>query len=117
MHMPFKLKELFRKKPKYELLTDPAHTIKDGSTTLLQIRALRDFGNVKAGDLGGFIGSEKNLSQEGTCWVGLNTGYYGDYSLSGDTQYSGGGITRGHKGAGHEGSGCSWKISPFPHPV
>lgn len=37
-----------------------------------QIKAVRDiprFG-VKAGDLGGFIAKETNLSQDGDCWVG-----------------------------------------------
>ena len=38
--------------------------------TLYRIQALRDFGLVKAGDLGGWIEKERNLSQEGDCWVG-----------------------------------------------
>lgn len=37
--------------------------------TLYSIRALRDFGDVKAGDFGGWIESEDNLSQAGDCWV------------------------------------------------
>lgn len=37
--------------------------------TIHRIRALRNFGNVKAGDLGGWLESEWNLSQEGDCWV------------------------------------------------
>lgn len=40
--------------------------------TLHQIRAIRDFGNVKAGDIGGWIEKEENLSHDGDCWV------YGD---------------------------------------
>ena len=36
---------------------------------LHRIRALKDFADVKAGDLGGFIESERNLSHEGDCWV------------------------------------------------
>ena len=36
---------------------------------LSRIKALRDFGNVKAGELGGYISCEKNLSHSGTCWV------------------------------------------------
>ena len=32
--------------------------------TLYQIEALKDFGNVKKGDKGGFIEKESNLSQE-----------------------------------------------------
>lgn len=37
--------------------------------TLYRIRALKDFGDVKAGDLGGWIRSENNLSQYGNCWI------------------------------------------------
>ncbi|MDU7586887.1 MAG: hypothetical protein E7K47_05750 [Acidovorax sp.] len=41
-------------------------------TTLRRVRALRDIPmyGVKAGDLGGYIESEANLSQSGDCWVG-----------------------------------------------
>jgi tetrahydrodipicolinate N-succinyltransferase len=50
---------------KYELLP-----LEDGKT-LHRIRALRDIPErgVKAGDLGGWIESEANLSHDGTCWV------------------------------------------------
>ena len=42
----------------------------DGSTTTLyRIVALRDFADVKKGDLGGFIEKENNLSHEGNAWV------------------------------------------------
>jgi UDP-3-O-[3-hydroxymyristoyl] glucosamine N-acyltransferase len=34
-----------------------------------QIRAIRNFGNIRKGTLGGFINNEENLSHEGTCWV------------------------------------------------
>lgn len=46
---------------------------------LYRIEALKDFNNVKAGDLGGFIESEKNLSQKGDCWV--YSGYVYDNAL------------------------------------
>ena len=36
---------------------------------LFRVVALKDFGNVKKGDIGGFIEKEENLSQEGLCWV------------------------------------------------
>lgn len=36
---------------------------------LHRIVALKDFSNVKKGDLGGFIEKEINLSQEGNCWI------------------------------------------------
>ena len=36
---------------------------------LYRVRALKDFADVKKGDLGGFIENENNLSQEENCWV------------------------------------------------
>jgi hypothetical protein len=52
---------------KYELL--PGQSIKAGARKLFRIRALRDFGNVRAGDTGGYIESERNLSHNGNAWV------------------------------------------------
>ena len=43
-----------------------------------RIRALRDFGYVKTGDIGGFVESERNLSQDGDCWVSGNAQVYGN---------------------------------------
>lgn len=51
---------------KFELTTD---SIIFCGIKLFRIRALREFGNVKAGDLGGYIEKESNLSQEGKCWA------------------------------------------------
>ena len=36
---------------------------------MYRIIALKDFADVKKGDIGGFIKSENNLSQEGNCWI------------------------------------------------
>ena len=44
-------------------------TMEFGIKTLYRIRALKDFSGVKAGDLGGWVSSENNLSQEGNCWI------------------------------------------------
>ena len=53
---------------KYELLKDQFITGYSGKK-LYRIKALKDFGDVKKGDIGGFIRTEKNLSQKGKCWV------------------------------------------------
>ena len=53
---------------KYELVKEDTKTFVDGNA-IYRIRALKDFGDVKAGDLGGYIEKEENLSQEGNCWV------------------------------------------------
>ena len=49
------------------ILTD--ETIQFNGKTLYRIKAIKNFGNVKDGDLGGWIEKEENLSQEGNCWV------------------------------------------------
>ena len=36
---------------------------------LRRIVALKDFGDVSTGDLGGYVQSEDNLSQKGNCWI------------------------------------------------
>ena len=54
---------------KYEL-TEETKVI--GGKTLFRIRALRSFGDIKAGDLGGFIENERNLSHEDNAWVSGN---------------------------------------------
>lgn len=51
---------------KYELTNI---TMKFKERTLYRIRALKDFSDVKAGDLGGWVSSEYNLSQYGNCWI------------------------------------------------
>lgn len=44
-------------------------TVNVDDIKLYRIIALRDFGDVKAGDLGGFIQDEYCLSHEGDCWI------------------------------------------------
>ena len=60
---------------KYELTDD---TVQFFGKTLHRVKALCDFGDVKAGDLGGYIESESNLSHDSNAWV------YGDARVSGD---------------------------------
>lgn len=45
---------------------------------LYQIEALRDFGDVTKGTLGGFIECDYNLSHDGDCWVGKGVKVYGN---------------------------------------
>jgi len=61
---------------KYELLKNDTVTTLDGRT-LYRIRALRDLGPFKAGDVGGYIECEANLSHFGLCWVADNAWIYG----------------------------------------
>ena len=52
---------------KYELLR--YDSIEVYGRKLYRIRALKSFGKVKKGYLGGYIESESNLSHYNTCWV------------------------------------------------
>ncbi len=58
---------------------------------LFRIRALRDIpsAGVKAGDLGGYIENEENLSQEGRCWIGGEACVYCKSYVFGDAQVYG----------------------------
>lgn len=62
---------------KYEIVKDNFKEV--NGVKVYRIRALKDFQNdllrnkkIKKGDLGGYIESEKNLSQEGNCWIADN---------------------------------------------
>ncbi len=57
--------------------------------TLHRIRALKDFGSVKAGTLGGWIENEENLSQEGLAWIADNALAFGDALVRDNAQVSG----------------------------
>ena len=54
--------------------------------TLYRIQAVRDFADVKSGDLGGFIESTSNLSQSGNCWIYDNACVFGNASVSIDAK-------------------------------
>ena len=59
---------------KYKILDT---TINYWDITLHQIMATKSFSNVNEGDLGGWVKSEMNLSQEGDCWLYDNSKAYG----------------------------------------
>lgn len=66
---------------KYELTEE---TVKFGSRTLHRIKAARDFGKIRKGELGGFIEKEENLSHEYTCWIYNNACVFDDAHVMGD---------------------------------
>lgn len=68
---------------KYEL-TDK--TINYDGHILHRIKALRDFSDVKAGDLGGYIESYSNLSHSGECWVYNQAKVYSHASVRNDAE-------------------------------
>lgn len=69
---------------KYELTSE---TKVISGVKLHRIKALMSFGNVMKGELGGWIESEKNLSQDGNARVGGNARVSGDATVRKDADY------------------------------
>lgn len=57
--------------------------------TLHRIQAVKDFGTISAGTLGGYIESETNLDHTGDAWVSGNAWVFGDARVSGDARVFG----------------------------
>ena len=56
---------------------------------LFRIKALVEFGNVKEGDLGGFVEKESNIDDDGNAWVSGNAQVFGNAKISGNAQVFG----------------------------
>lgn len=69
-------------------LTEETKILENG-TVLYRIQALRSFGNVKKGDLGGWIEKEKNLSHFENCWAYDNAQIYDNAYLFGNAEVFG----------------------------
>ena len=72
-------KSVIRKK--YELTDE---TIVHNGRILRRIRALQNFGYVRAGELGGYVQSVANLSQDGYCWISGQAKVYDDAFIYGN---------------------------------
>ena len=72
---------------KFEL-TNEFVTIMFG-TKLFRIRALVEFGDVEAGELGGYVEKESNLGHDDNAWVYGDAQVSGDALVCGDAQVSG----------------------------
>ena len=66
---------------KFELTTDTKMHL---GRKLFRIKALVSFGDVEAGDLGGYVEKEGNLDQSGDAWVYGNACVYDDACVSGN---------------------------------
>jgi NDP-sugar pyrophosphorylase family protein len=71
---------------KYELTDEK---IIHQGVALYRIRALKSFGAIAAGELGGLIAREGNLSHFGNAWISGNARISGDAWISGYAQISG----------------------------
>ena len=72
---------------KYELLVED--TITFFGVQLFRIKALISFSGIGKGEVGGYIASEKNLSQSGNAWVYGDARVYGDAWVSGNARVYG----------------------------
>lgn len=81
-------KENHVKGNKYEILENYGYENARGEK-ICRIRALRDFGDVRKGDLGGFVRSEENLSQEGNCWIYGNSHVLDNARVEGNAKVRG----------------------------
>ena len=70
---------------KFELTTNTKMFL---GKKLFQIKALISFGDVEAGELGGYIEKEENLSQAGDAWVTDNAWVTGDAWVAGNASYT-----------------------------
>lgn len=70
---------------KYKLTDE---TINLNGATLYRIEALKDFGEIKKGDKGGFIESENNLAHEGNAWVSDDACVYDNARVSDNASVS-----------------------------
>lgn len=68
-------------------LTGEAKTI--NGKKVFRIKALISFGNVKAGECGGYVEKEENLSQYGNSWISGDAMVYGNAEVYGDAWSSG----------------------------
>lgn len=72
---------------KYQIIKNKYQILEDG-TIVYRIRALSDFstktGCVYAGDYGGFVQKEANLSQYRSCWIDKDSVVKGDAFVCGD---------------------------------
>lgn len=66
------------------VLTDETITV--NNKTLYRIKAIKDFNDVKVGDLGGFIEKEENLSHYYNSWVYGNAEVYGNAKVFGNAE-------------------------------
>ena len=66
------------------------------NVTLHRIQAITSFENVVAGELGGWIEKEENLSQGGNAWVGGNAQVSGNAQVRGNAWVGGNAWVRGN---------------------
>ena len=72
---------------KFELTTESITNV--AGKKLFRIKALIDFEDVKAGELGGYVEKEGNVSQDGNAWVSGNAEVFGNAEVYGNARVCG----------------------------
>ena len=72
---------------KFELTTE--FITNAAGKKLFRIKAVVEFGDVKAGELGGYVEKEGNVSQDGNAEVSSNAEVYGDAQVCGNAKVCG----------------------------
>lgn len=72
---------------KYEMLMDDSVSFEYRGVRhkLYRIKALREFGDVSKGEIGGYIEKEGNLSHSGNCWVYWDARVFGEARVTDDS--------------------------------
>ena len=65
---------------------------------LFRIKALISFGNVEAGETGGWVEKEENVNQSGDAWVFGNAEVFGNARVSGNARVFGNAWVCGNAG-------------------
>jgi carbonic anhydrase/acetyltransferase-like protein (isoleucine patch superfamily) len=78
-----------KKKIKNEKFTLTSQTKEIDGVTLHRVQATSDFGDVKAGELGGWLEEERNLSPRERAWVADNAAVYGRARVLGNARVEG----------------------------
>ena len=63
-----------------------SETMEINNHTLHRIKALKDFGDVKKGDLGGWVEDIHNLSHKGNCWIYDDAAVYSEAKVMGNAK-------------------------------
>ena len=71
---------------KYELTTE---TLQFAGRTLHRIKAVKDFGSIQAGEFGGWLENEKNLSQDDNAWIYYNAMVFDNANVFGNAKILG----------------------------
>ena len=79
---------------KYEILKDTKEFY--FGREIYRIKALKDFADVKKGDIGGYVESEENLSQDGDCWIYDNAKVFDNAKISSNAIVKNYAVVRGN---------------------